>query len=306
MDLLQAIGLVGVLASVAGLVYAFYYAKRSQRIKLFAYESSLRVPLATAVSPEDGYELSVLFKKANQEPELIEGVDVQFIRFANLGREPIRRADIAPSNPVRIRIFGPRVLDISLAGSNRSVTNIGLSELVVKDDVSESSLTFDFLDHKDGGTIKVISAGGKGSAQIVGDVIGMPDGIKRVRDIKPRNWLGGLGIFLSVTLWLSAFAACAFAYKVLLGSWAAAWLMILPIVALILPLVLVLIVSEKFWPSNKPALPETLSIPKWFYSLRSRHTFLPPDMIEGFADDFLIDNQNTKLHNPPLQADEGR
>jgi hypothetical protein len=100
MTVLEGVGLIGGVVSVAGLLCAIYYARKSRRVKMLVYDTSWSVPLATAQSPEDEYSLSVIFRRKGEAEERIANAHVRFLRFANLGKEPIRRSDIAPANPL--------------------------------------------------------------------------------------------------------------------------------------------------------------------------------------------------------------
>lgn len=113
MDTLEAIGLIGGIASIAGFVYALYYARTTSRRKDLLYEVTPAVPLATALSPDDEYSLSIRYRRRGAAEEVIESAYLRFVRVANFGREPIRKVDIAPANPLRLEVKGARVLDIS-------------------------------------------------------------------------------------------------------------------------------------------------------------------------------------------------
>jgi hypothetical protein len=141
MNWIEAIGLVGGVASTAGLLYALYYARSSRRVKLLSYEVSSPVALATAVSPEDNYSLSVIFQRTGEPEEKIGSVYVLYLKIANLGREPIRGEDIAPANPLRVVLKGVRVLDISLTSVTRGVNRLALQEEVTSSDESSAKIT---------------------------------------------------------------------------------------------------------------------------------------------------------------------
>lgn len=68
MNFLQAIGLVGGLASIAAFVYAIYYARQNRKIKLLVFDRSPAVSLARVVSPEESYSISLTFAQKG-EPE---------------------------------------------------------------------------------------------------------------------------------------------------------------------------------------------------------------------------------------------
>ena len=115
------------------------------------------------------------------------GVDaafIQFIRFANFGREPIRRGDIAPANPLRVRDL-PALKFLTYLLSVPSV--LFVRSLVEPrqpqpDGTSAACITFDFLDHHNGGMIRIVTADDEGWIKLTGDIIGMPREFEDGRD----------------------------------------------------------------------------------------------------------------------------
>src|SRR5918994_6993598 len=94
---------IGAVGSIVG-IWAFIDARRNRRIKLLGWEPTHTAALATATRAERDYKLSILYERQGDEPEKIDGAYVTYLRLANFGREPIRRADIADANPLRLRV----------------------------------------------------------------------------------------------------------------------------------------------------------------------------------------------------------
>lgn len=267
MTVLEGIGLVGGVASVSGLLYAMYYARRSRRIKMLLYDTSWAVPLATAQSPEDDYSLSVIFERKGETEERISSAHVQFLRFANLGKEPIRRGDIAPANPLRVNIDGVRTLDIALSGSSRPVARVDIANIDLGREHAQADLTFDFLDFQDGGVVKILTEGGRAKINMSGDIIGMPEGIRRCDEIRPIGLLNKVGGVLSFLFLTSALVLVPFAYRWITGSWQHAWVLAFPFVALIVPAIIIAIIASTIWPNEEVPLPKSLRFPQWFTRL---------------------------------------
>lgn len=274
MSILEAIYIVAGLASVGGFVYALYYARKSRKMKSLIYETLSSVPLATAYSPEDDYNLAVTYQRKGFQEERFESVFTRFLRFANLGREPIRREDITRANPIRIKVEGVRTLDIALAGVTRTVNNVEITNQSLSENSASADLTFDYLDYKDGGLVKILTVTGEGTAILKGDVIGMPDGIKNVGETSSESRLSKIGKWLAGLFVASSFAISIISYYWVTGSWENVWLVVLPLIALIVPLIIVALVATTIWPSGRPSFPSSLSLPRWFYSLR-----LPPHLL---------------------------
>lgn len=272
MSTAEAIGLVGGLASIAALLIVIRYAFQYRRAKYLVYEVSKPVPLAMAASPEDTYKLSVTFQREGEPEERLESVFVRFLRFANVGREPVRRADIAPANPLRVEVQRVRTLDIGLVATSRPVNAVAVSNQSVSESTSSANVSFDFLDSQDGAVIRVLTVGGTGTLRLCGDIIGMPHGIKDVDEVRSRGWLNRLGCALGTLLVLSSFVLSFVAFYWVTGAWTNVWLLFLPFVSLIIPAFIIVIVTE-IWPARVPPFPPSLAFPGWLRPLQLRHIF---------------------------------
>jgi hypothetical protein len=264
MGFLDAVGIVGGLASVAGLIAAFYLARRDRRVKLLTYGTTPPIALASAISPEgEEYDLSVVYKPKTGRQTKIKSVNVRFLRFANLGREPIRRADIAPTKPLSIEVAGVRTLEISITGVSRDVSNIELTNERYENDSARADVLFDFLDHNDGGVIKIITVGGSGMVRLFGEIIGMPDGVRRIDEIRSMGLLNKVGCVCAAACEVASVASVPFIFFRVSGSWQHVWLLALPFIALFLPAALIAIVASTLWPDEHPSFPRSLSVPDW-------------------------------------------
>lgn len=259
-----ALAVIGVIGSFVG-VWAFIDARRNKRVKLLMYEQTHAFPLATARDHGTDYELSIHYKRGDGEEEVVEAAFVTYLVFANFGKEPIRAQDIASSNPLRIEVRGARVLDVSLAGSHRDVNQIELRSIDLDENSASAEITFDFLDFRDGGLIRVLSTTRAKNLQLSGDIIGMPEGMSRSDKPRAKGPWGKIGF----GLWLLAQTIClgitAYVYREVRGSWDDIWLLGLPFVALIAPVIGALIVSETIWPTRARtgSYPQELLPPGW-------------------------------------------
>ena len=267
MDILGIIGMVGGVIGVVGIVYTIYYGRRSQRKKLLVYEISRPIALAQAFSPEDDYKLSVLFQRKGSTEEKIESVFTTFLKFANLGKEPIRGSDIAPASPAKVSIKDTRTLDIQVAGITRKVNNVYLKNQVIKDEQASADVHFDFLDYQDGALIKILSVGNKGNISLTGDIIGMPEGINNVEDISPRTREGtGISGWFALGFIIAGLILSGFIFYWVTGAWRNVWLILMPFGFLILLIAILIIVESWPWPRGRPSFPRSLDLPKWCLS----------------------------------------
>ena len=264
MDIPEIIVIFFGIVGIIGLVYTVYYGRKALKKKLLAYENSMAIPLAQAFSPEDDYKLSVLFQRKGSGEERIESVYTTFLKFANLGKEPIRGHDIAPANPVKINIAGTRTLDIQIAGITRKVNSVSLRNQVIEQERASAEVYFDFLDNKDGALIKVLTVGNKGKISLSGDIIGMPEGIKNV-DGASGSSLDGVSIsgWASAIVLIIAFSLMALIFYWIIGSWTKIWLIVVPFAVLILVIAGSILISSWFVSRRRPSFPKSLDLPKW-------------------------------------------
>ena len=128
-----------------------------------------------------------------------------------------------------------------------------------------AEVSFDYLDCRDGGLVRTLTTSRPGQICLAGDIVGMPKGIQRVTDgTKPSAWsrAGGISALL---LFVASLALTAFTYRWVTGEWSNVWLLLLPICALLIPLLITVVVSE-VWPSGRPTLPAEIRPP--FMGLR--------------------------------------
>lgn len=238
-----ALSVLGAIASIVG-IYGVYWALTTERKKLFAYEISRGLAVASASRIGGDYELSVHFKPAGGAEEKVEGAVLQYLRFANLGREAIYERDNAPGNPLKVAVSGARVLDIAIADVKRPVNRIELAPPKLSESGGSAKISFDYLDHGDGALIRVLTAGEAESIEIKGDVIGMPKGIACTSP-EPGQ---GITFERGVAIWAVAevvlFALTVYAFYNTLGSWAQVWLALVPIGAFILPIIAAFLIDE--------------------------------------------------------------
>jgi hypothetical protein len=271
MSAYQAVGLIAGIASIIGLFLAIYfYIRPNRKVKLLVYEVTKPLPLVKAVSPalspEDSYSLSVLFQRTGLPEERIKSVYTHFLRFVNLGREPIRKTDIAPANPLKIAVEGVRTLDIGVATVNRPVNKVIISNPTISEHISKADITFDFLDYQDGAVIKILTEGSKCKIELSGDIIGMPRGIKKSQDMGPGVELGSLATIFVLLAFIAASGMCFAAFYWVTGAWHNVWLMTLPFVAWVVPIIIIVLA---FWASYRmrPSFPASLELPIWFHLL---------------------------------------
>lgn len=248
---------------VVGIIYTIYYGRRSQKKRLVVYEVSRPIVLAQAFSPEDDYKLSVLFQRKGSITEKIDSVYTTFLKFANLGKEPIRGNDIAPANPLRVTVEGARILDMQVAGITREVNNVSLRNQVMEAERASAYVDFDFLDYQDGALIKILSVGKRGNISLEGDIIGMPEGIKNIEEIHPPSKnIDISGWWFLGTLVVAAILSGYIFYRVI-GDWRNVWLIFLPLGFLVILIVILFIIDTRPWLRGRASFPKSLDLPSW-------------------------------------------
>jgi hypothetical protein len=263
MNIFSIIGVITGVIGVIGVIYTIYYGKNSQRKKLLIYENSSSLLLAQAFSPEDDYKLSVVFQRKGATEERIDSVYTTFLKFANLGKEPILGKDIAPTNPIKLMIKDTRTLDIQIAGITRQVNNVNINNQIIGDKESSAELHFDFLDFKDGALVKIITVGNEGKISLSGDIIGMPDGIRNIEGASVNKSINRLGGWLAALGIIASLILSAFIYYWKEDTWDNIWLIFVPVAAIIGMTLFEVIIAATLWPSGKTSFPSSLDLPTW-------------------------------------------
>jgi hypothetical protein len=166
------------IVSVIALILTVVTMKRNQAPRKWLVADARGGPPLARSSSLGDYRLQVVMK-VDDHSEEIESAHVSYLSFVNLGRDSIRRQDIAPANPLRIRVQGAPVLSVDLERQTRNVCKVQLeSQQTRPDDVTEIPVSFDYLDEQDGGLVRILTDGQPTSVELLGDIIGMPSGVE--------------------------------------------------------------------------------------------------------------------------------
>jgi len=268
-DWLSIIAMSGAIGTFVGLALTVIYSRRADRRKMLVHDVAPPLALANILPDRTDHRLSIVYEREGSPAMNVRGAFLRFIQLGNLGKEPIRRDDIAPGDPLRLEVDGARVLDMAVSAVSRDVINFGLTPFSESPGGKTSSLmSFDFLDSQDGALIRVLTDNAAARLRIAGTIIGMPQGVLRTGDLGQNRVLNAVGCGLAVLLQLSAIAGALFIFRTVTGGWSSLWIFLLPIAALFLPAIVVGLVASTVWPSG-PRWPGALSIPDWFVSTYS-------------------------------------
>ena len=234
LDWIAILGIIGSVASVAGLVYAFVLARQAQHRKLLAYEVTHPLPLANILPDTVEHRLSIVYERQGEPPVNVRGAFVRFLQVGNLGREPVRRADIATADPLRLQVSGGAVLDVALAGVSRPVIDFRVAPVETQADGATALVSFDFLDFKDSAIVRILTDAPRVRVSLKGTIIGMPQGIVYRPDLEKRPILNPLGCALAVVLQLTAIVGALWIFRAATGGWSLLWVLLLPVLALLL------------------------------------------------------------------------
>ena len=262
MTLSNIISAVGGFASIVGLILLLWYARNSSSGKQIFYGVSENVPLASAFSTNVN-RFTILYGPKGEQEE-IESAFLTEFRFANFGREPIRADDFVPRNPAKILVEGCKVLDISMSGVAREVNGIRLKNVEMKGNRASVEVLWDFLDHKDGARIRVLSDGRPRKLEMVGDIVGMPQGIQNIK-ISSASW-GQRGLLtLTLVLVLSSLGMWnAHLYKWVTGTWSHIWLLLTPLLTISLFFIISSVIMKLIIPERRGRWAPNLSFMPWY------------------------------------------
>ncbi len=257
-------GIIGTLASLIGIPLTIVLARRSERQKRLIYDTTPPLPLANVLPNRTEHRLSIVYVREGEEPINVQGAYLRFVRIGNLGKEPVKREDCAPSDPPRLEIRGAKVLDIAVADLSRDVIKFELGPVEEGDEsITISPVIFDFLDFRDVALIRVLTDRPTARIRLLGTVIGMPQGIRSFRDLERSPVRGIVGGSLSALLYVAAFAGSLYLFRLATGNWTLWWVLLLPIAALILPGILIAVVASTIWPRGSQ-WPNAPAPPTWF------------------------------------------
>lgn len=272
MDINLVLGILGVALSLISLAYAVYVTFKSRREKRLLYDVTPTAALVDAVPRDSNHAIKIVYERPGLPSETVDGVFVQFVRFTNFGRVPIRKEDLAYNDPLRIEAKGGKILDISLVRVARDVCRIKLSPAKEEGDRSVVNLDFDFLDYMDGGLIQIASDSIDTSVIMSGTIVEMPSGIKQGG---PRSYsmsVEGPAAALLLATWAAVLVATPLVFRIVMGSWNNVWLMFLPILSLAFPIIVLIITATVLGIGRRePKYPGALNLPPWF-----RPIGLPP------------------------------
>lgn len=261
-DWLNTLYILGTLASIVGLLLALLAARRVERRKLLTYEVTPSLPLANVLPDRTEHRLSIVYEREGDEPINVKGAYLRFVRIGNLGKEPVRKEDIAPSDPLMLKVARAKVLDIAISSVSRDVIKFTVNPFEeAEDKITSSLISFDFLDYQDGATIRVLTDRRRASIGITGTIIGMPEGILIKGEIEKHPILNKVGCGLAIILQLIGVVAAVYAFRIFTGGWVMLWPYLIPLAVLLAPL-LVIAIASNMWPKGSQW--KTLGLPHWF------------------------------------------
>lgn len=266
---LAIIAVLGTIGTFVGIVLTIFYARRSDRRRLLVHDLGPPLALASVLPDRTGHRLSIVFEREGSDPENVKGAYLRFLRLGNLGKEPIRSSDFAPADPLRIRVSNARLLDLAISSVSREVINFGLGPSLEKGLRSfEADVSFDFLDYEDGAVVRILVDTTRAKVQLLGSIVGMPQGILPIDAVGQHKTLNYLGCALWALLQIAATAGALLLFRNATGGWDLLWILLLPFGALFLPAIIVLIVYALLWPKGA-RWPKALSTPRWFNSAQA-------------------------------------
>jgi hypothetical protein len=262
MTLSSVIGAFGGIASIVGLISLLWYARKSTSGKQIFYGVSENVPLASAFST-DINKFTILYGPRGEQEEIQSAFLTEF-RFASFGRDSIRADDFVPRNPVKLLVEGCKVLDISMSGVAREANGIRLGGVETEDDMASVEVLWDYLDHKDGARLRVLSDGRPRNLELVGDIVGMPQGIQNINVASASR---GQRTILTLTLVFVLLSLCmwnVYLFKWVTGMWSHIWLLLTPMLTIFLFFIISFIVMEVIIPERRGRWAPNLSFMPWY------------------------------------------
>lgn len=264
MDINLLVGIISLALSIGFFGYGLYMTRKSRLQKLLVFDVSPPVPIADVIKGQGDYKLQVVYQEGNESPRFVEKAFIRYLRFANLGRIPIKKEDIASTDPLLVHVADAELLGISLSHVTRDVPGIRLGEIRHEDQQTVVTVYFEFLDYQDGAMVQIVTESDKYQASLIGTVIGMPRGIKKAKEVPYSQHITGLGCIVPLSIQVAALTSAPFLYRYITGSWEYAWTLLLPIAAIAVPFALFLAALFMSGPREEFKFPDSLFPPDWF------------------------------------------
>jgi hypothetical protein len=158
----------------------------------------------------------------------------------NTGNQTFRMADLVDSDPLRIEIASGRILASRITSTTRAVN--GFSVLVHDSNPPSSTISFDYIDPRDGATFELIHTS-EASPALLGTIRGLPRGPRAIEISSNEDPLGAITMALSqralllfvlgaavaalaggavvayMADWVGAVALTVMGFVLLLGGW---------------------------------------------------------------------------------------
>jgi hypothetical protein len=265
------LGVLGAIGSVIGIV-AYFDARANKRVKRLVWEKTTSSPLAAASKAAGDYKLSILYEQPDMAAQVIDSADVSYVRFANLGKEPIRRDDIAAANVLRLIVAEKedglgRPLDVAIAAASRDVIRVGLGVRALDSPVTSVCVDFDFLDFEDGAVIRILTNGLPADIRMEGDIVGMPQGLHEWEGSQgSETEIRGWAVFAWAAAEVLAFSGLGVLFRTLTGGWTGVWVLLLAPLVFVVVLLLFMLATEgpSAYKRRRLRFPRSLAIPHRF------------------------------------------
>jgi len=174
----QWVGFASLALAAAAILVAWIFYRKSQRIPEPCYTVQTWELIGAAVCLLPQVEV-------RHRGIALPRVTLAAVHFWNRGRQPIRPADVAPNDPLRISIpVGAKAIGARVGRTTRQPIGFAVAcpPLEEQGDLVELTLSFEFLDQADGGEITVLHTGEAKEHDVVvrGTVLGAPGGVRRI------------------------------------------------------------------------------------------------------------------------------
>jgi hypothetical protein len=163
-----AFGVIGVFGTLFG-VYSYLKTREAKEPRC-CYRTYRNI---TRLTPGDNPNIKLLYKT-----EEVNRVFTTYFWFWNGGKKPISKSDVPNNTDIRLvlsdKVHNVRVLDCNVVKTSRDAINFAISKF----DNNSITMSFDFLDYKDGAAIEVQHSGGFDTKfEVNGIILGAPGGV---------------------------------------------------------------------------------------------------------------------------------
>ena len=195
---------LAIIAIIIGIIISTYFYQRGKRTKGLTHTSGDIIIISPSAEPHENLKIT-------WEGHNIPRVTKTTIAIWNSGTETVDGADLIDTDPLRIQV--PSGITILRSVVIRRTRGVVAPQLAAS--IHQVTVTFAFLDAKDGFSIELLHTGEPSTVQVVGTIKGIPRGVVT---LDRGKWDRRVFFAILITIAISSFTMAEALVYTLLGK----------------------------------------------------------------------------------------